>query len=147
MFRSRLPSRRDSIRRSSQQDYTIIDCALQHVHWQWPPTKDGDLHRPTMIDWLSRVDRQLPLSMLASEAGTTKLAPAGTDVADMMVAPKGGHLLLRVGKVKMNWEERNYQLIVQFRDQVVASCPASKIAGLQDYFLLYLQSIAATWHE
>lgn len=144
MFRSSLPNRRDSIRRSSQQDYTIIECALQHFHWQCPSSKN-DFNRPAMIEWMSRIERQLPLSMLASEAGTARMAPVGKDASEMVVSPRGGYVLLRVGKVKMmNWEEKSYQLIVQLGPQVLASCPANRITGLQDYFLLYSADMVDT---
>lgn len=141
MFQS--ASRRDPDRRRALSDNIPLDCALRHVHWLAPVGEDAD--RVVASEWLARVERQLPLSMISTEAGVpkTSLITSTTahhlELSGLNASPRG-LLLVRVGKTKLvDWEDRSFQLVAQLGDQVLESCPVTKTnAGLQEYFILYV---------
>ena len=135
MFQS--ASRRDPDRRRALPDNVPLDCALRHVHWL-APAEDAD--RAAVGEWLARVERQLPLSMISAEAGAPRTGPIHRSAPVSLAANPRGVLLVRVGKTKLvDWEEKSFQLVAQLGDQVLESCPVTKAhAGLQEYFILYV---------
>lgn len=137
MFRGGLPSRRDSIRRpSSQDDHLNIPCSLNHVHC-FPPARSIDLS--SMSDWISKIERQHPLGMLANEAGHSRSVPSKPSLATAITVNPAGYLLLRIGMIKLLNDDKdrsNYQVLVKLGDETASSCLRGRSAGLQDYFLL-----------
>lgn len=131
MFRSSTPSRRDSVRRTPHAEVLPCDVPTRHLHFL-PP--HACLEQST-AEWLAKVERRLPLSMINTNLRSIPSVRATTGVT---FRPTGS-LLLRIAKTKMSGEERNYQLFVRLGQDAVLSCPTGKSGGLQDYFLLYHQ--------
>lgn len=136
MFRSM--SRRDVERRQSYNDNIPFECALRHVHWL--PRATDCIDRSAVSDWMARVERQLPLSMISTEAGIPKNMPTPPlGIPDNLnISSPQGLLLVRVGKSKLvDWEDQGFQLVARLGDQMLESCPVTKShAGLQEYFIL-----------